>query len=161
MSSATEINIFEIFDLVRLFRLRFEEEIAASDVVLTPAEARLLNVLAKHGPSRQADIAERLAIGAMSVTGLIDRLEKAGFVRRESDPDDRRAKRVQLTEASTPVLERIDQVKALLRGRAEADIDRHDYAIYAQVVHKMRANLLAQENVSISASVPNEENTDA
>ncbi len=162
MSSSTDVTIFETFDIVRLFRLRFEEAIAASDVIVTPAEARILLNLSNHGPSRQGEIADRLAIGAMSVTGLIDRLERAGFVRRETDPTDRRANRVYLTEESVPVLSRIDKVKALLRERARQSVDPDDYAIYAGVVHQMRANLLCSDAAKAAAlETGGKERTDA
>lgn len=139
--SDTESSIFVTFDVVRAFRARFEEGIAAANVAVTPAEARVLLSLDNYGPSRQAEIAERLAIGAMSVTGLVDRLEKAGFVRRLPDPDDRRANRVELTQASQPVLEQVDRLKAALRRRASHGIDPADYEIYSRVVRQVRANL--------------------
>ena len=147
MPKSADTTTFEIFDVVRLFRLRFEEAIAASDVVVTSAEARVLTNLAVHGSLRQAEIADRLAIGAMSVTSLIDRLERSGFVRREPDPDDRRANRVHLTDRSEPVLRRIGEVKALLSERARVDIDPEDYATYTDVVRRIRKNLLSSETV--------------
>ncbi|MCP1199148.1 MarR family winged helix-turn-helix transcriptional regulator [Notoacmeibacter sp. MSK16QG-6] len=137
----SDSSLFVVFDLVRAFRSRFEEAVSASPVAVTPAESRVLLDLTKHGPSRQAEIGERLAIGAMSVTGLVDRLEKAGFVRREADPEDRRAKCIHLTTASAPVLEEIQRVKSALRDRATRNIDPADYEIYTRVIRQMRANL--------------------
>ncbi len=134
-------SIFVVFDLVRAFRSRFEEAVAASSVAVTPAESRVLLDLTKHGPSRQAEIGERLSIGAMSVTGLVDRLERAGFIRREADPHDRRAKCIHLTDASRSVLDEVQSVKQALRERAGRGIDPADYEVYARVIRRMRSNL--------------------
>ncbi len=47
---------------------------------------------------KSKDIQELLALESASLTGHIDRMEKAGLVKREHDPDDRRAIRIYLTE---------------------------------------------------------------
>jgi DNA-binding MarR family transcriptional regulator len=41
-------------------------------------------------PVTVGELAARLGLGAPTTTGLVDRLEHAGHVRRERDPDDRR-----------------------------------------------------------------------
>jgi DNA-binding MarR family transcriptional regulator len=41
-------------------------------------------------PLTAGELAGRLGLGAPATTGLVDRLEHAGHVRRERDPDDRR-----------------------------------------------------------------------
>ncbi|MBU6377114.1 MAG: MarR family transcriptional regulator [Gammaproteobacteria bacterium] len=53
---------------------------------------------AQHG-LRMREISERLMVTGGNVTGLTDSLERDGLVRREPDPDDRRASRVRLTAA--------------------------------------------------------------
>src|ERR1700739_3337381 len=59
-------------------------------------EKLLLAYLAE--PMRMGEIAEPLGCLPSSVTAIVDRLGAAGLLRRESDPDDRRAKRLVLTE---------------------------------------------------------------
>ena len=48
---------------------------------------------------RMREISERLMVTGGNITGLTDSLEREGLVRREPDPDDRRASRVRLTAA--------------------------------------------------------------
>jgi DNA-binding MarR family transcriptional regulator len=43
-----------------------------------------------RGPVAAGALAEMTGLTTGAITGVIDRLERAGFVRRESDPDDRR-----------------------------------------------------------------------
>lgn len=75
---------------------------------LTPAQARALRVISKHGePPRMAELAERLGIVPRSATTLVDALEAQGLIRREPDPDNRRATRVVLTEDGRAALGRM------------------------------------------------------
>ncbi len=48
------------------------------------------DILAQTGPITAGELAERTGLTTGAITGVIDRLEKAGFVRRAKDPDDRR-----------------------------------------------------------------------
>ncbi len=64
---------------------------------LTQAQGRVLAVLRRTDGATQTAIAESLDMERAPVGKLVDRLEEAGFVRRESDAADRRVKRVYLT----------------------------------------------------------------
>lgn len=70
---------------------------------VTPAQARALRVLAKHGDARPSLIAEHLRIAPRSATELVDALEERGLVAREPDPTDRRAVVVSLTSRGRAV----------------------------------------------------------
>jgi DNA-binding MarR family transcriptional regulator len=48
------------------------------------------DILLRTGPITAGELAERTGLTTGAVTGVIDRLEKAGLVRRAKDPDDRR-----------------------------------------------------------------------
>jgi DNA-binding MarR family transcriptional regulator len=72
---------------------------------------------------RITELASAEAVAQPSMTALVGRLEARGLVRREPDPDDRRAVRVAITDAGR------EQVAAVRAARAEllgARIDRLD-----------------------------------
>ncbi len=48
------------------------------------------DILLQTGPITAGELAERTGLTTGAITGVIDRLEEAGFVRRAKDPDDRR-----------------------------------------------------------------------
>src|SRR5262245_19764396 len=48
------------------------------------------DILERHGPLTAGELAERTGLTTGAITGVIDRLEKAGFARRAEDPGDRR-----------------------------------------------------------------------
>ena len=69
---------------------------------LTAAQFNVLNILAGPNAERglsQRELADTLVVDRSNVTGLVDRMESAGWVRRADDPADRRVYRVQLTAA--------------------------------------------------------------
>src|SRR2546428_9295668 len=50
-----------------------------------------LDLIARHGPLSPSALAERAALHPATVTGILDRLERGGWVSRHRDPSDRRA----------------------------------------------------------------------
>ena len=58
-----------------------------------------LATIAKRGPIRLADLAGIELVSAPSITRVVAELEARGLVARSVDPDDRRAFRIQVTEA--------------------------------------------------------------
>ncbi len=75
---------------------------------LTAAQYNVLNLLATEaGGLSQRQLGDLLVVDRSNVTGLVDRLEKAGWVRREDDPGDRRIYRVSLTPVGRRLWEKI------------------------------------------------------
>jgi DNA-binding MarR family transcriptional regulator len=60
-----------------------------------------LEHLEAEGPLTQRDLGERLAVTSGAVTMLVDRLERAGWVRRRPHPTDRRYVLLELTSEAT------------------------------------------------------------
>ena len=50
-----------------------------------------LELLARHGPLSPGALARHAGLHPATMTGIVDRLERAGWVARDRDPDDRRA----------------------------------------------------------------------
>lgn len=100
--------------------LHFAEE-GARAAGLTAQQHQIL--LALKGQSGRdwasvSELAQALLLSHHAAVGLVDRCEKAGLVRRESDPDDRRQVRVSLTKAGENVLASLsernrDELRAL------------------------------------------------
>ncbi|MGB9634408.1 MAG: MarR family winged helix-turn-helix transcriptional regulator, partial [Chloroflexaceae bacterium] len=64
---------------------------------LSPSQFAVLVLLDGESGWRLTDLSERLLVDKSTITRIVDRLESAGLVRREADPDDRRVQRVVLT----------------------------------------------------------------
>ena len=70
---------------------------------------------------KQSELAEMLDLQPITLTRLLDRLCDSGLIERRADPNDRRAKRLFLTDAARPVLEQLGELgeevmKATLAG---------------------------------------------
>jgi DNA-binding MarR family transcriptional regulator len=75
---------------------------------LSPSQFNILNLLgdAPQGKS-QIELSRCLIMHRSNVTGLVDRLEVRGLVRRTETPGDRRAYRVVLTEAGRELIDEV------------------------------------------------------
>ena len=76
-----------------------------SDLDLTMQQVRTLHLLAQE-PRRMGDLAGYLGRGMSTVTSMIDRLLRKGFVERVEDPSDRRVVTCRLTGTGHEVVER-------------------------------------------------------
>jgi DNA-binding MarR family transcriptional regulator len=70
----------------------------ADQLGLNPTDHKVMSILERSGPLSAGQIAQRTGLATASVTALLDRLETRGFVRRRSDPADRRRVIVEATE---------------------------------------------------------------
>ncbi len=57
---------------------------------LSTTEEKALDLLGRYGPLTAGELAERSGLAPASVTGLVTRLERKGFVRRVPHPQDGR-----------------------------------------------------------------------
>ena len=117
-------------------RLRRAQAEQLRPLGLTPAQERALRMITRsEQPPRMAELADHLGIVPRSVTTVVDALEQAGLVRREIDPDNRRAIRLHLTGRGAAV--RDDMREA--RRRAAEDL----FAPLSPADRKTLAELLA------------------
>src|ERR1700704_3255470 len=66
-----------------------------------------LDLVASHGPLSPSTLARRAGLHPATMTGILDRLERGGWVARERDPTDRRAVLVRALHNRTPELMRL------------------------------------------------------
>jgi DNA-binding MarR family transcriptional regulator len=75
----------------------------AAELGLSPAQCYLLHLIEPERPLPMGQLAATLACHASNVTGLVDRLESRGLVRRTPSPEDRRVKVLVLTASGVRV----------------------------------------------------------
>jgi MarR family transcriptional regulator, lower aerobic nicotinate degradation pathway regulator len=86
----------------------------------------VLATLEEFGPAAQAEMGRRLGIDPSDMVAILNDLERAGYVSRERDPDDRRRNSVTMTAAGREALDRFDEAiaaaqDALLASFSPAD----------------------------------------
>ncbi|MDK2857628.1 MAG: hypothetical protein PWQ29_1083 [Verrucomicrobiota bacterium] len=115
---------FVLHDTARMLRRNFNRR--AQSTGLTRTQWRVLKSLHRRNGMRQSQLADLLEIQPISLTRLIDRLEKNGWVERCCDPTDRRANRIFITEKANPVLERLGEFAEETRQEACAGISEKE-----------------------------------
>lgn len=78
---------------------------------LTPVQFFVLSLIEEKGFSRIGEISRELAISPPTATGIVDRLERDGFVKRMHDKEDRRAVNIVLTKKGGALLEKAGKGK--------------------------------------------------
>lgn len=72
---------------------------------LSATERKILDVLLRAGPSTAGQLAEHTGLTSGAITGIVDRLAHAGYVRRDANPADRRS--VIVSRRANPRLDRV------------------------------------------------------
>ncbi|WP_042337399.1 MarR family winged helix-turn-helix transcriptional regulator [Paraburkholderia ferrariae] len=93
---------------------------------------------------RQVTLAEHVGIEGPSLVRLLDQLCAAGLVRRDEDPDDRRAKTITLTNAGRAVTEKMEEDLRALRGRVLKGVTRADLEATLRVLNAFNASEAAE-----------------
>ncbi|MET8804291.1 MarR family transcriptional regulator [Streptomyces sp. NPDC004546] len=128
--AATEFETFqeELADaLVRIQRLiRRRLRGGLSVPRLRGAEVELLRLVESRPGIGVSDAAKALHLAGNSVSTLVNQLVRGGYLLRETDPADRRAARLQLTEAAEKRLGDWKRRRAELVGRHVARLDDTD-----------------------------------
>jgi DNA-binding MarR family transcriptional regulator len=114
-----------------------ERLVAVAGVPLDRAAVALLRQIADSEPLRLGELAARLAVEASHVTRQVQQLQKAGYVTRVPDPDDRRAQRIQLTPFGKEAYDRIREASWRGMQMALAEWSPQDLRQLASLFHRM------------------------
>lgn len=85
---------------------------------VSPLEGHILTYLRKYAPAPIGELVRVFGIKRSTFTSLLDRLERAGLVRRQINPDDRRSFLIHISEEGRRLTDRLNRLLQAL----EADI---------------------------------------
>ncbi|WP_019536957.1 MarR family winged helix-turn-helix transcriptional regulator [Paenibacillus ginsengihumi] len=88
------------------YRIRHDSQLRSKEM-LPEGQVFLLIMLYNQGTVKATDIAVKLGITSGAVTGMTDKMEKLGLIRRERSEEDRRVVHISLTEHGADTLKRI------------------------------------------------------
>lgn len=95
--------------LLRVVRLaaRLERDLVASSAV-KPGQFQVLAALRRRDPAAMnaTELARASLLTSGAMTAVLDRLEEQGLVRRQVDVEDRRARRITITEKGRTIIDR-------------------------------------------------------
>ena len=113
---------------------------------LTPSQYNILRILRGEGrPLPILEIAARTITVVPGITGLIDRLERDGFVRRERCAKDRRVIYVALTTKGSATLAALDEPLADLHRRLLGHLTPAELRELIRLLEKVRGPLAEED----------------
>jgi MarR family transcriptional regulator for hemolysin len=102
----------------------------------------VLSALSDIGCMSQAALATHVHLEGATITHHINRLETAGLVRRQLDPNDRRLRRLELTHAGTELHTRLLAAVIELQQHVLAGLDRSERATLQKGLNTIQSNLV-------------------
>src|SRR5947199_9028498 len=110
---------------------------------MTAAERKCAGMIADLGEATPKQLAEMTGLSTGAITGIVDRLERAGYAEREPNPKDRRSVTIRarnterLAKANLPIFasptEAMERLSARYTGKERALILRHLSGTIAQL----------------------------
>lgn len=119
-----------------------EAELASLGIDLRFIQFLILKRLARLGPMSASELARAVELDGGAMTRQLDQLEGKGYLRRCPHEQDRRALRIELTDAGTALWEQLTDCNERVLAAAQRSLkpverDRlHDYL--ARVLHALR-----------------------
>ncbi|NII11321.1 MarR family transcriptional regulator [Oleiagrimonas sp. C23AA] len=100
-----------------------ERDLAADGVGLRHTQFLVIKRLATLGPMSASELARSLEHDCGAMTRILDQLEHKGYLRRHKHAQDRRALRIELTDAGEAMWRHLDTINQNLIDRAQRDLD--------------------------------------
>src|SRR5215831_14916297 len=132
---------FRLNDVARMLKTYADQQVR--QLGMTRAQWAVLARLEICEGLKQSELAEMLDIQPITLTRLVDRMCDNGLIERRSDPDDRRAKRLYLTPAARPLMERLFVLGRTLMNEVLKNVDRGEIERMVGHLDIMRENLRA------------------
>lgn len=121
----------------------FEREMAAAlrPHGITFRQCQVLASLAMLGAASQAELAAQVGIEAPTLTGVLNRMERDGWIARRASETDRRKKLVEPLAKAQPAWERLVETAHSIRARALHGVSEEERAVLHRVLARIRDNL--------------------
>ncbi len=110
---------------------------------VSAAGGLVLGILRDHGSMPPSEIGERLQVTRATVTGVVDSLERRGYVRRSPHPVDRRSLLVEISPDGLAVLQ---QLRILVHRNERAWMaiaSPEELRTYIDLLHRIQDSLAA------------------
>ena len=121
------------------YRKAVTEELAPHG--FTFRQCQVLGYLAYEGPLAQNVLAEKMRVEPPTLVGILDRMERDGWIRREACAEDRRKKLIHPTEDARPIWQTILQCGRRVRARASAGLSREQLEQLRDILDQVQLNL--------------------
>ncbi|RMM92583.1 MarR family transcriptional regulator, partial [Pseudomonas savastanoi] len=101
----------------------------------------LLHLARFAEPPTQRELAQSVGVEGPTLARLLDSLEKQGLVQRQAVVEDRRAKKILLSDTALPLIEKIETIANVLRIELFEGVSEEDLRVSMRVHSQILANL--------------------
>ena len=108
---------------------------------ITYRQSMVLGWLALEGELSQTELANKMMIEPPTLVGILDRMERDGWIARHDCPADRRKKIIRADPAAEPVWEKIVNCAVRIRRRATEGLSERQLATLRKLLNKIQSNL--------------------
>jgi MarR family transcriptional regulator, transcriptional regulator for hemolysin len=141
---------FILKDVQRLWVRLFEQRLPQLGMTFT--QSKVLVFLSRNEGTTQAKLAEASDTEPMTLVRVLDRMERDHWIERRPDPADRRAHRLYLKPASSPILAEIVRIGEKARSEALAGLSGEQREQMMSMLEHVRVNLVALVSAGESAN---------
>ena len=149
---------FLIHDVARLMRVAFDRR--GREIGLTRSQWWVLTALYANEGVTQSELAAFMDLEKATLGRLLDRLEEKEWIERRPDRQDRRIKRVYLTDRVQGLMRSLRAIAADIRNDASKGIDRDRYEAFVDTLLQIKANLHAFDELRGPATESHREAAD-
>jgi DNA-binding MarR family transcriptional regulator len=102
----------------------------------------VLRILWEKEGQTQTELGDHLKVKPATITKMLQRMEKTGFIIRRPDPEDQRVSRVYLTESGRAVQERMEAIWEIMAGETFHGFTVEEAALLHRFLLQIRDNLV-------------------
>ncbi|QDV38620.1 MarR family winged helix-turn-helix transcriptional regulator [Tautonia plasticadhaerens] len=144
--------IYRVCTASQAMEKALNEELAPLGI--THRQWQVLGWLALEGGLSQAELAERMRVEPPTLAGIVERMERDGWLERAPCPEDRRKKRLTPTDRVGPVWEAIASAARRVRARAAEGFSEAELNWLLDALERIRSNVSSPPNHPAPAPTP-------
>ena len=127
--------IYQVFMAQQKLRIYLKSALLAEGVKVTPTQTGILFLLKRKNGMTMTELSQVLAADNSTMTGLVNRLEKSGFVVREASPTDRRALLVRITQEGIDEIDRAQPIIKRVNEEISSGFSEGEIAAFKKVLN--------------------------
>jgi len=131
-----------VFSVAHLMTRAMNDELGKLGI--TYRQWEVLCWLSYMGEITQSELAEQMRIEAPTLVGVIDRMERDGWIERETDPSDRRKKIIRATDKVEPMWEQMVDCAMQVRSKATKGFHPGELDGVKGQLRRLRDNLISE-----------------
>jgi len=133
--------------LVRIWRALIDHRLKPLELTQTHW-VTLHNIHQLPPDQSQIQLAKAIGIEQPSLVRTLDQLEEKGLISRHTCANDRRAKRIKLTEKAEPIIEEMEDVIRKTRGEILSGISAEELDALVNLVSRLEQNIISLQGRS-------------